>query len=493
MTLVQARFIDRVQDASGPSTVSTGRDEDMSGRLACEKKRSSRFVVASWALQPWEKKFRVQELTARRGQWEVDLKRAGYARPTRQQAIWQDMEMAGFVHFGMNTFTDKEWGDGTEDPAIFDPAELNADQWVEACKAAGMGMLVLTAKHHDGFCLWPSRYTEHSVKSSRWKGGKGDVVREVSEACRRGGLRFGIYLSPWDRHERTYGTRHYNRYFLRQLRELLTGYGTISEVWFDGACGEGPNGKKQQYDWAAYYELVRRLQPEALIAICGPDIRWVGNESGIAREDEASTQEVPAGDDSPVRRYQILWQRGRSVWWPAECDVSIRPGWFYHESQDGKVKTLKELIEIYCASVGRNSNLLLNIPPDTRGLFHETDVLRLRQLGREIRKLLGHSIAQTSGEGGKVDLQLPRSSPIDHIVIQEDISKGERISDFVVQGLAGGWRDLAQGSVVGHKRILAIEETEVEAVRLIIRGAVGKPRIKLLAVHSFEEPVKERT
>ncbi len=392
--------------------------------------------------------------------------------------------MLGFVHFGMNTFTDREWGEGTEDPGLFDPEDLDPRQWVEACKLAGMGMLILTAKHHDGFCLWPSRYTKHSVKFSPWRQGRGDVVREVSEACRSDGLGFGLYVSPWDRHETTYGTPRYNRYFIRQLRELLTEYGTISEIWFDGACGEGPNGKKQEYDWGAYYGLVRRLQPEALIAICGPDIRWVGNEMGLAREDEASTQEVPLGDDSAVRRHQILWQRGRSVWWPAECDVSIRPGWFYHASQDGEVKTLSQLTEIYYASVGRNSNLLLNIPPDTRGLFNDSDVSRLREMGRWVRGVFGRSIARTSGEGTKVELSLPISSTIDNVVIQEDISKGERIREFVVQGFNGGWRDLARGSVVGHKRILRIEETEVEAIRLVIGRAEGRPQIRTLAIHS---------
>jgi alpha-L-fucosidase len=402
-------------------------------------------------------------------------------RPTLLQAAWQDMEMAAFAHFGPNAFTDREWGDGTEDPWVFDPSELDADQWVSACRSAGFGMVVVTAKHHDGFCLWPSAQTDHSVKASPWRGGRGDVVKEVSLACRRGGLKFGVYLSPWDRHEASYGSPRYNRHFLAQLEELLTGYGPISEVWFDGACGEGPNGKRQEYDWDAYYRLVRKLQPGALIAICGPDIRWVGNERGIAREDEASTQEVPEDDESPLRRHQVLWQGGRSVWWPAECDVSIRPGWFHHGSENGKVKTLEELKEIYYASVGRNANLLLNVPPDARGLLHEEDVARLRQFGKWTKRFT-RSIAETSGAGKQLVLDLPKPSIIDHVVIQEDISTGERIREFALDGRCSGWRRLADGCVVGHKRILRFQEIEASKVRLTVRRARGRPQIRRLAV-----------
>ena len=246
-----------------------------------------------------------------------------------------------------------------------------------------MKLLILTCKHHDGFCLWPSKYTEHCVKNSPWRDGKGDVVKEVSDACRRGGIKFGVYLSPWDRHEKTYGSDAYNDYYKNQLRELLTNYGEITEVWWDGACGEGPNGKRQVYDWDGYIKVVRELQPNAVMAICGPDIRWVGNEDGLARESEWSVlppmPDAPAKPDLGHRKYRC---RSDTVfrWYPAECDVSIRPGWFYHASEDGKVKSLHDLLDIYYRSVGRNSVLLLNVPPDRRGLFHENDVARLREL-----------------------------------------------------------------------------------------------------------------
>ena len=272
--------------------------------------------------------------------------------PSPQQLAWQRHEFIAFAHFGINTFTDREWGEGKEDPRLFNPTEFDAGQWAAALQDAGVKLLILTAKHHDGFCLWPSKFTEHCVKNSPWRGGQGDVVREVVEALREKQIRVGLYLSPWDRNQPTYGdSPKYNEYFRNQLRELLTNYGAIDEVWFDGACGEGPNGKRQEYDWPSYYALIRELQPNALIAISGPDIRWVGNESGVARENESS----------------VVTRDGQLVWHPAECDVSIRPGWFYHPSEDDKVKSLATLADIYFKSVGRNSVLLLNIPPDRRG------------------------------------------------------------------------------------------------------------------------------
>jgi alpha-L-fucosidase len=221
------------------------------------------------------------------------IKAAAQVSPSERQLRWQEMEFYAFIHFTVNTFTDREWGTGEEDPAIFNPSELSAAQWVQACKAAGMNGLILTCKHHDGFCLWPSQFTEHTVAASPWRNGAGDLVQEVADACREGGLKFGVYLSPWDRHEATYGdSERYNEFFLQQLRELLTNYGDIFCVWFDGACGEGPNGKRQVYDWDAYYALIRELQPEAVISVCGPDVRWCGNEAGHTRESEWSV--VPA-------------------------------------------------------------------------------------------------------------------------------------------------------------------------------------------------------
>jgi alpha-L-fucosidase len=398
-------------------------------------------------------------------------------RPTPEQLDWQEMEVIAFAHFGMNTFTDREWGDGKEDPRAFNPTAFDARQWVGACKAAGVKLLILTAKHHDGFCLWPSKYTEHSVKNSPWREGKGDVVKEVAEACRQGGLKVGLYLSPWDRHERSYGdSPAYNEHFRNQLRELLTQYGEVTEVWFDGACGEGPNGKRQEYDWLSYYQLVRTLQPRALIAICGPDIRWVGNENGLARENEASDQ--PVGGES----WQAAMHPGQTrIWFPAECDVSIRPGWFYHAKEDGNVKSLAQLLDIYYQSVGRNAVLLLNVPPDRRGLIHENDARRLAEFGAEIRRRFGGGVAEMTGRGSTVRLSLERATPIDHIVLMEDIRRGERVKDYTVEVLAGSeWKEVRHGQVIGHKQIIRFDPVEVSAVRLRLIRAEGDPLIRRL-------------
>jgi alpha-L-fucosidase len=394
-------------------------------------------------------------------------------RPTPQQAAWQDMEFIAFAHFGMNTFTNREWGEGNEDPRLFNPTQLDARQWVRALKASGVKLLILTAKHHDGFCLWPSQYTEHCVRNSPWKGGRGDVVKEVADACRAGGIKFGFYLSPWDRHEPTYGSPAYNDHFCKQLRELLTNYGPVSEVWFDGACGEGPNGRKQEYDWARYYAVVRELQPKALIAICGPDIRWVGNESGVAREDETSVQ--PAGGGATGKAY---------AWHPAECDVSIRPGWFYHPAEDSKVKTLDQLMDIYYQSVGRNAVLLLNVPPDRRGLIHENDAARLAEMGAEINRRFGKAVAETDGKGTTIELALGKPAVVDHAVVMEDIRRGERVRGYVVEGLVGDtWRELCQGVIIGHKRIHQFEPIEVSQVRLRCLDSAAEPIIRKLAVY----------
>jgi len=419
--------------------------------------------------------------------------------PSPEQRAWHEMEFICFAHFGINTFTDREWGDGKEGERLFNPTAFDAAQWVAACKAAGMKMLILTCKHHDGFCLWPSDATDHDVASSPWRGGQGDVVREVADACRAGGLKFGVYCSPWDRHEPTYGTDAYNDFFVRQLTELLTNYGPVAEVWFDGACGEGPNGKKQVYDWDRYFATVRRLQPKALIAIQGPDIRWVGNENGLAAETE--------------------WSARDGKWYPAECDVSIRPGWFYHAAQDAKVKPLERLLTIYYSSVGRNSVLLLNVPPDRRGLFHEADVARLK----ELRAALDAAFATDLAAGAKAEASSARdadhaaggalgdagetfwmaagdgSSPetwtcdlgaektFDVVMIQERIALGQRIKRFRVEVRDGdGWREVARGTTVGHKRLLRIEPATARHVRLVIEASRGAPTLRRFGL--FKQP-----
>lgn len=316
--------------------------------------------------------------------------------PTPQQLEWQQMELTAFLHFGVNTFTGREWGDGTEGPNIFNPTALDCEQWVRTLKDAGFKMALITAKHHDGFCLWPTKTTRHSVASSPWKDGKGDVVRELRDACKKYGIKFGVYLSPWDRNASCYGdSPAYNQFFIEQLTELLTNYGEVHEVWFDGANGEGPNGKKQIYDWDAILRTIRRLQPKAVTAIMGDDVRWVGNEKGIGRETEWSATALTPGiyprsgeQNKALGIYgkakdlggrDIVARATELFWYPSEVDVSIRPGWFYHADQDNQVKSLSHLVDIYFKSVGYNSVLLLNIPPDLRGRIHESDVQRLKE------------------------------------------------------------------------------------------------------------------
>ena len=310
---------------------------------------------------------------------EEQVRYAATITPSPRQLAWQQLEFYAFTHFGMNTFTNREWGDGTESPALFNPDALDADQWVAAVKSAGMKALILTCKHHDGFCLWPSAYTEHSVKNSPWKNGQGDVVREVSDACRRGGIKFGVYLSPWDRHDARYGQgKPYDDYFVSQLTELATNYGDIFCFWFDGACGEGKNGKKQIYDWERYYAVLRKLQPNAVLNVCGPDVRWCGNEAGHCRKAEWSvvpaelrdaertaskSQQADDGEfsrkidsqDEDIGSRAVIRNARELVWYPSEVDTSIRTGWFYHPEEDTDVRTAGELLDIYLDAVGANA------------------------------------------------------------------------------------------------------------------------------------------
>ncbi|MFQ6042943.1 MAG: alpha-L-fucosidase [Candidatus Poribacteria bacterium] len=430
-------------------------------------------------------------------------------KPTPQQLAWQEAELSMFLHFGINTFTDREWGEGNEDPRLFNPTELDARQWVQVAREAGFKYMILTAKHHDGFCLWPSGYTEHSVKNSPWRGGKGDVVRELADACHEADMKMGIYLSPWDRHEPTYGNSPvYNQFFKNQLTELLTNYGEIAEVWFDGACGEGPNGRRQEYDWHGYYEVIRRLQPNAVIAICGPDIRWVGNEDGFARETEWSVQ-----DANPVFHRSASCQLAK-VWYPAECDVSIRPGWFWHENQDDKVKSLEHLIDIYYKSVGRNSVLLLNVPPNDRGLFSEPDVKRLR----EFREILGKTFAINFAEGkpavasnvnpdsdasnavdGKKDtywatdadvttasleIHLDEPATFNVSMLQEYIALGQRVEEYRIEVWDGqDWKQIAEGTTIGHKKLDRFSDVTASKVRLSIVKSQANPLIRAFGLY----------
>ncbi|HSB53338.1 MAG TPA: alpha-L-fucosidase, partial [Gemmatimonadales bacterium] len=321
-------------------------------------------------------------------------------RPTEAQLAWQREEWALFLHFGINTFTDREWGDGRENPVIFDPAALDARQWARTARSAGFRAMILTAKHHDGFCLWPTRTTQHSVARSPWRSGGGDLVAEFVAACRTEGLRAGLYLSPWDRNAPAYGdSPRYNDFYCDQLTELLTGYGDLAEVWFDGANGEGPNGRRQVYDWPRFFGLVRRLQPGAVIfSDAGPDVRWIGNENGSAGDPNWSTVDpavvpYPGAEGEAVTAMLQHGDPAGSAWRPGETDTSIRPGWFHHPAEDGRVKTVEQLAEIHFASVGRNSKLLLNVPPARDGLLHPTDVARLGAFRERIDALFEHDFA----------------------------------------------------------------------------------------------------
>lgn len=415
--------------------------------------------------------------------------------PSPQQLAWQQMELTAFLHFGVNTFTGREWGDGKENPIVFNPTELDAEQWAKALKDAGFKMAILTAKHHDGFCLWPTATTTHSVTSSPWKNGKGDVVRELREACDKYGLKFGVYLSPWDRHADCYGdSPKYNEYFIQQLTELLSNYGEIHEVWFDGACAEGPNGKKQEYDWDAFYQTIIRLQPHAVMAIMGDDVRWVGNEKGFGRETEwGATALVPGvyprsekvnqelgimanSDDLGSR--ELVAKASELFWYPSEVDVSIRPGWFYHTEQDSQVKSLDKLVDIYFQSVGYNSVLLLNIPPDTRGLLHEVDVQRIKELSDYLAETFAQNLI-TDGEqlwqekpGGERIYELSPGACVNVLMLQEDIAKGQRIEAFRVEAEENGeWKLLGEGTTVGYKRLLRFPDTHATRLRLTVSAS----------------------
>jgi len=466
------------------------------------------------------------------------IRKASRLAPSERQLAWQDLEFTAFVHFGMNTFTDREWGQGSEDPKWFNPTAFDAGQWARVAQDAGMKMIIVTAKHHDGFCLWPSAYTDHSVKSSPWRNGEGDVVGEVADACHASGLRFGVYLSPWDRHEPSYGTEQYNDHFVNQLTELLTHYGKVDEVWFDGACGEGPNGKRQVYDWLRYYTLIRKLQPGAVIAVMGPDVRWVGTESGYGRPTEwsvvpyaqanpdetaeKSQQEpvngvfIPAGDmmEQDLGSRSKLIQANSLIWYPSEVDVSIRPGWFYHAAQDQRVKTPEKLLDIWFASVGQNSLLLLNVPPDKRGLIHENDAATLKGF-REVRdaifleNLAGGSIVKASSTAlgtkaehvllpgrdrfwmanrgetmGWIEFELPEERTLDCLQVRENIEFGQRIEQFSIETWQDDrWREITRATTVGACRLVRFLPVTSSKIRFRILQSRNSPSLSYIGLH----------
>lgn len=433
--------------------------------------------------------------------------------PTEQQLNWQQGELTAFLHFGMNTFTGREWGDGTENPEWFNPTNLDCEQWVLALKDGGFKYAILTAKHHDGFCLWQTKTTEHSVKNSPWRDGKGDLVKEFSEACKKHGLKFGVYLSPWDRNAECYGdSPAYNKLFVEQLTELLTNYGEVYEVWFDGACAEGPNGKRQVYDWQAYLETIHKLQPNAVSAIMGDDVRWVGNEGGLGRDTEwSATVYTPDSHPNAAQNGELginamskdlgsreLVAKARMMYWyPSEVDVSIRPGWFYHPEEDEKVRSVANLVDIYYQSVGCNSVLLLNIPPDKRGLLHEVDVKNLKEFGEYIEKSFADNAVVNgdklwrAAEGKSNIYKVKRGAVVNTLLLQEEIAKGQRVERFLVEGyINGSWKYLTEGTTIGYKRLLRFSDCTPEKIRLTILGTRNAANIANVGLY-YAEPLQQ--
>jgi len=430
------------------------------------------------------------------------------------------------MHFGPNTFTGKEWGEGDEAEDIFNPTELDCRQWCRIAKAAGAKGIIITAKHHDGFCLWPSKYSKHTVRESKWKDGKGDVLKELSQACREFGLKFGIYISPWDRNHPDYGTEKYNDVFVGMMREIFQNYAPIWELWWDGANGEGPNGKRQEYDWRRYENTVRQLSPKTVVfSDIGPDIRWVGNENGFVGDPNwnfLDTAGFKRGIGAPANDTLNHGNYNGKHWIPAECDVSIRPGWFYREAEDSKVKSSEKLFDIFLKSVGRGANLLLNVPPDKRGLIHEADSAALMQFRnlrdesfaanllkdadsyyefsqKDLRNkpLLLRGFDTTSAYYG-INLQnfiVQLSQPVktNCIVLKEAIHLGQTIRRF---SIVLYYNDKAigevQGTSVGRKRILTFPATTITSFRVYLEDAQGNDNITGIAAYLLDEKLVEK-
>jgi len=450
--------------------------------------------------------------------------------PSERQLKWHEMEFYAFVHFNMNTFTDKEWGFGDESPQLFNPTELDCRQWAKVCKEAGMKGIILTAKHHDGFCLWPSAYTEHSVKNSPWKDGEGDVVRELADACEEYGLKMGVYLSPWDRNHADYGKPEYITYYRNQLRELLTNYGEIFEVWFDGANGGtgyygGANDerridRKTYYDWENTMNIVRELQPKAcMFSDAGPDVRWYGNEQGWVHKTNWSL--LKRDDFAPgVVSDRELLSRGQedgTHWLPAEVDVSIRPGWYYHPSEDNQVKSLDKLLDIYYHSVGRNASLLLNFPVDNRGLIHENDVKQVLKLAEAIKAdfandlAKGRKVTASNTRGGSkryeaenvndgnietywatdddiiqasLEISFEKPTKINRFLVQEYIKLGQRVKKFTLDAyIDNEWHNIASETTIGRKRILRFPDVTTGKLKFIVNDAKACPVISNIGVY----------
>jgi len=447
--------------------------------------------------------------------------------PSKRQLHWNEVEYYVFFHFGPNTFTDLEWGKGTEHEEVFDPSQLDCRQWCRIAKAAGAQGIIITAKHHDGFCLWPSRYSTHTVRESKWQNGKGDVLKELSQACKEYGLRFGVYLSPWDRNHPKYGTPAYNEVFVNMMKEIITNYGPLSEFWWDGANGEGPNGKKQVYDWKRFEKTMRDLSPQTVVfSDIGPDIRWVGNENGIAGDPNwnlLDTAGFTRGEGAPPTDTLNHGNAYGKNWIPAECDVSIRPGWFYHQQEDDKVKTPAQLFDLYLKSVGRGAHLLLNVPPDRRGLINEHDSISLvgfkklrdENFGKNLAKqaktyLILHNrtrpapglhdddtntfepLAWVNSPVAGVDFE--NSHTINCVVLKEYLARGQHCEKFrlLLKNKKQGVLKEITGTTIGRKRIITFPAADVNNITLIIDAQKSPTSLAEIEIYLVDEQLVEQ-
>ncbi|MFT4153203.1 alpha-L-fucosidase [Parafilimonas sp.] len=419
--------------------------------------------------------------------------------PSPRQLAWQKMDYYFFVHFGPNTFTDLEWGKGTEPEDVFNPTNLDCGQWCRIAKAAGAKGIIITAKHHDGFCLWPSKYSTHTVAQSKWKDGKGDVLRELSDSCKKYGLKMGVYLSPWDRNHPQYGTPAYNDVFVNMMKEVVSNYGPFFEFWWDGANGEGPNGKKQVYDWQRFKQTMRSIAPNTVVfSDIGPDARWVGNEKGFAGDPDWNTLDTAGFTPGLGAPSQDTLNHGNvygKVWIPAECDVSIRPGWFYHIEEDEKVKPPEELFQLYLKSVGRGANLLLNVPPDRNGVINAHDSAALVGFKALRDESFTKAIADKKFKAASSTYTIPlgRKQKINCIILQEDIATGQKIKAFTVQLLQNGKTvNELHGHTVGKKRILSFTATEADTFTVKIDDAKATPLLNEIAAYLIDEGLVEK-
>lgn len=448
------------------------------------------------------------------------------ALPTKQQLEWHELEFYWFIHFGPNTFTDKEWGHGDEPADIFNPTALDCKQWARVAKQSGAKGIILTAKHHDGFCLWPSEYSTHTVRESKWRDGQGDIVKELMQACKENGLKFGIYLSPWDRNHPQYGTPAYNDVYVNTMKELISKYGPFFEFWWDGANGEGPNGKRQEYDFHRFERTMRELAPNTVVfSDIGPDVRWVGNESGIAgitNWNYLDTAGFKRGAGSPPTDTLNRGNMYGRNWIPAECDVSIRPGWFYHKEEDGKVKTSAQLFDLYLKSVGRGANFLLNVPPDPRGLIHEADSAALVGFEKMLRENFASNLALKArkelhykmvvykrdnfadGDPKTTEsvneyknasfwLKFGTETRLNCIVLSENLEQGQQVAKGKVV-LVNGAQEVKEipFTTIGRKRILTFPTQQVTAVRLLIQDAKGTPVLSEVGAYLINENLIEK-